>query len=105
LNKAVITGAVTMRVLFAVVGMLGVTAGYCQDNQAGLDSKCEEARQIALGPLKQELFKECVGKGKEEAVCKSEADQYNGARPDRGPIFYDLPECEEAFNYKKNNGR
>jgi hypothetical protein len=93
-----------MKALFAVVGMLVVTAGYCQDSQDELDRKCEEARQISLAPLRQEIFEECLEKGKNESVCKSESGEYNGARADRGPMFYDLPECEEAFNHKKNKG-
>ena len=93
-----------MKILFAVVGMLAVTAGYCQDNQAEHDRSCEYARAKALAPLKKAVYKECLEKGKEESVCKSEADDYNGNRVGRGPMFYDLPECVEAFNYKKNNG-
>lgn len=94
-----------MKVLLAVIGILAATVGYCQGSQAELDRKCEDARQIALAPLKQKVFEECLEKGREESVCKSEADEYNGARAGRGPMFYDLPECDEAFNYKKNNGR
>jgi hypothetical protein len=93
-----------MKILFAAVGILGVTVGYCQDSQMELDRKCEDARQTALTPLKQDIFEECLGKGKEKSVCKIEADEYDGARANRGPMFYDLPECEAAFNYKKNNG-
>jgi len=93
-----------MKALFVLVGILGTTVGYCQDSQAELDRKCEDARQIALAPLKHEIFEECLEKGKEESVCKSESGEYNGARAGRGPMFYDLPECEEAFNYKKNHG-
>ena len=90
-----------MKVLFAVVGMLVVTVGYSQENQAEHDRKCEYARHKALAPLKKEIIKECLEKGKEESVCKREADDYNGARVGRGPMFYDLPECEAAYNYKK----
>lgn len=91
-----------------VVGLLGVTAGYCvageaDQKQMELDSKCEEARQIALAPLKQEVFKECLETKTDESLCKIEADEYDGARPNRGPMFYDLPECEKAFDYKKDN--
>ena len=96
-------------ILVLMVGLLSVTAGYCEEGeaersakQAQLDSKCEGARQIALAPGKQDVFQECLDKKKDVPVCKHEADIYNGARAGRGPLFYDLPECEIAFNYKKS---
>jgi hypothetical protein len=94
--------------LVLVVSLLGITAGYCvageaDQNQMELDSKCEAARQIALAPLKQEVFQECLEQEKDESLCKTEAAEYDGARANRGPMFYDLPECEKAFDYKKGS--
>ena len=94
--------------LVLAIGLLGVIAGYCVASEADqiqmeLDSKCEEARQIALAPLKHEVFQECLEKKKDELVCKTEADEYDGGRANRGPMFYDLPECEKAFDYKKGS--
>lgn len=96
--------------LALAVSLLVVTAGYCGESEAErnqkqmeLDNKCEEARQIALAPLKQNIFQECLGKKKEESECKNEADEYNGSRANRGPMFYDLPECDIAFEYKKGS--
>jgi hypothetical protein len=100
----------SLRPLVLAVSLLGVTAGYCGESEADrsqkqmeLDRKCEDARQIALAPLKQEVFQECLEKNKDELVCKNEADEYDGGRPNRGPMFYDLPECEIAFDYKKGS--
>ena len=96
-------------ILVLIVGLLSVTAGYCEESeaersakQAQLDSNCEGARKIALDPGKQDVFQECLDKKKDVPVCKNEADRYNGAKAGRGPLFYDLPECEIAFNYKKS---
>jgi hypothetical protein len=96
-------------ILVLLVGLISVTAGYCEKSEAGLsgkqaelDSKCEEARQVALAPIKQDRFQECLERKKDELVCKNEAEKYNGGRAGRGPLFYDLPECETAFNYKKS---
>lgn len=96
--------------LLLIVGMaalFSVNAGYCQNDgdrsttQAALDRKCEEARQVALAPYKQEVFQECMQKREDEAECQQEAQAYDGARAHRGPAFYDLPECVTAFNYRE----
>ena len=80
------------------------TADDRQNQQAELDAACEAARQAALVPKKQEIYQECIDKFKKSAeVCKQEADGYNGNRVGRSPLFYDLPECEAAFDYRKNN--
>lgn len=96
--------------LVLAVSLLCVTAGYCGESEADrnqkqmeLDNKCEDARQIALAPLKQNIFQECLDKKKDKLVCKNEADEYNGGRANRGPMFYNLPECEKAFKYKKGS--
>jgi hypothetical protein len=97
------------KILVLIVGLVSATAGYCEESeadrsakQAQLDSQCEEARHKALVPGKQDVFQECLEKKKSVPLCKNEADKYNGARAGRGPLFYDLPECEIAFDYKKN---
>lgn len=75
-----------------------------QHTQAGLDAACEAARQAALVPKKEEIYRECIQKFKKSAaVCEEEADGYNGSRAGRAPLFYDLPECEAAFEYRKND--
>jgi hypothetical protein len=77
--------------------------------QAELDAACEAARQVALAPKKFEVYQECMTKydreQKSEQVCLSEGDAYNGYRVNGAPLFYDLPECEVAFNNKKQYRR
>ena len=96
--------------LVLAISLLSLTTGYCGESEAArkqkqteLDNKCEAARQIALAPLKQEILQECLEKGKDELVCRNEANEYDGGRANRGPMFYDLPECEKAFDYKKGS--
>jgi len=75
-----------------------------QNQQAELDAACEAARQTALAPRKAEIYQECIDKFKKSVeVCEEEASGYNGNRAGRTPLFYDLPECEAAFEYQKNN--
>ena len=73
-----------------------------QARQAELDHACEAARQVALAPRRQEIYEECINRfGKEETVCRNDANGYNGNRIGGTPLFYDLPECEEAFAYRR----
>jgi hypothetical protein len=77
-----------------------------QTTQEKLDEACENARTVALAPLRKVAYKECMAKGnKSEAVCKKEASDYNGNRVNRTPMFYELPECVKAFEYKKSQSR
>ncbi|MGE5815586.1 MAG: hypothetical protein ACM36C_13950 [Acidobacteriota bacterium] len=96
--------------LLAVVALLpGLTGAAAaetvkerQARQAELDQKCEAARQVALAPRRQEIYAECIDRfGKEEDVCRKDANAYNGTRIGASPLFYDLPECVEAFEYRK----
>jgi len=80
------------------------TAEDRQNKQAELDAACEAARQTALAPRKLDIYQECIDKFKKSIeVCEQEADGYNGNRVGRSLLFYDLPECETAFEHRKND--
>ena len=71
--------------------------------QAELDGKCEAARQQAMIPKKQEIYQECMSKGrKEESECRNDADSYNGNQGVHKPLYYNLPECEAAHKHKRS---
>ena len=99
-------------VLLAATALLaGVTAAVAyetaqdrrQARQAELDRECETARQAALQPKREDIYQECINKfKKEEGVCRSEANAYNGYRISGAPLYYDLPECVQAFDYRKD---
>ena len=75
-----------------------------QGKQAELDAACESARQLALAPRRSDIYQECVDKFKKSAeVCEEEASGYNGNRVGASPLFYDLPECEAAFEYQNKD--
>lgn len=79
------------------------TAEDREKKQAELDFECERARQIALAPQKLQVYKECLEKDKgDEDYCLKQGDEYNGTRINGSPQFYDLPECQAAFKYKKS---
>ncbi|MGI9290261.1 MAG: hypothetical protein ACR2QG_03170 [Gammaproteobacteria bacterium] len=94
--------------LILIVFLVSTTSVFSQDadrqaRQGELDRACELARQKALGPMRDDIYKECMAKGDDEATCKAEADGFDGARVGRGALFYDLPECQEAFEYQKGD--
>lgn len=92
--------------LVSVAGVLLSTAVVGSDDraaeQARLDARCEQARQVALGPRRLEIYEECLNKfGKDVPTCRAEADGFNGNQVGRTPLYYDLPECVEAFEFQK----
>lgn len=101
MRSALLTAAVML------LGLSGAAVSETEEDlrqarQAELDRACEAARQVALAPRRQEIYEECINRfGKEEDVCRSEANSYNGHRIGGSPLFYDLPECEEAYEYRK----
>ncbi len=97
---------------FAILLLLGAgpgltgepTARERAEVQAELDRKCEAARQTALEPIRREIYDECVNKQrKAEDFCRRYADGYEGTRPGGALRFYELPECQAAFDYKRSH--
>ncbi|WP_114326968.1 hypothetical protein [Candidatus Colwellia aromaticivorans] len=88
-------------VLFTINGSIAL-AHSTKTKQAELDKACETDRQIALKPRKNEIYHECLTKFKKsKSVCQDEADVYNGNRINGAPMFYELPACEKAFQFRK----
>lgn len=71
------------------------------EKQAELDRRCEAARDKALAPIRDDIYQECLEKKRgDEAYCRRDADGYNGDRIGGAPRFYELPECERAFDFR-----
>jgi hypothetical protein len=84
-----------------------VRADAWDDEQARLDRACEAARSEALAPIREEIREECLAAGKPTDFCARDAAGYDGARPGpgRAPLFYDLPECVDAFEHQQSPRR
>ncbi len=81
-----------------------VLANTTKIEQARLDKVCESSRQKALEPRKKEIYQECLTKfKKDKSVCQQEADAYNGNRINGAPMFYELPACVKAFEFRKKH--
>ena len=72
--------------------------------QARLDQACESARLKELIPLRRKVTEECVANkelpSREE--CQRFYADYGERMGGRAPLFYDLPECETAFEYQQS---
>ncbi len=90
--------------LSIIINSLTSVAFAHKKEQTKLDQACEAARQIALKPRKNEIYQECRQKFKKsESACKREASAYNGSRINGAPLFYELPACEKAFDFRKKH--
>lgn len=71
--------------------------------QKELDTACEVARERKLMPLRQQYIEECVRKKQKKgrAECERFYSDFGAKSGKRAPLFYDLPECVEAFEYRK----
>ncbi len=78
--------------------------------QAELDAACEAARETKLAIVRAEFAEECVEKEQlsDQESCETFYADYGEGGFNRAPLFYDLPECEIAFEYLnsyRNSGR
>jgi hypothetical protein len=71
--------------------------------QAELDSACEAARQQKLAPMRAGFIDECVEKKQrpDRASCERFYADFGNQSGRRAPLFYDLPECVEAFEHRR----
>lgn len=100
------TKLLTLFALIIVILSTSSVALASNKKQVRLDQACEAARQKALKPRKKEIYQECRQKfKKDEKVCKQEAQAFNGNRIGGAPMFYELPACEKAFNYRKKQNQ
>ena len=69
-----------------------------------LNAACEAAREKKLAPLRNKFIEECISKQRKEPdyYQRFYAD-YGGRTRTRGPLFLDLPECVEAFEFKRKH--
>lgn len=71
--------------------------------QAKLDAACEAAREKKLAPLRAGFIEECVEKKQrpDRAACERFYADFGNQSGRRAPLFYDLPECVKAFEYRR----
>jgi len=72
--------------------------------QAALDAACEEARQKKLVIERARHVEDCVETKmlEDREACERFYADYGESSAGRAPLFYDLPECEEAHEYRNS---
>ncbi len=72
--------------------------------QAELDAICEQARQRNIAPLREKMIRECVEKEQrpDRASCERFYADYGERTGSQDPLFYDLPECVKAYDYRRS---
>ena len=75
--------------------------------QAELDAACEAARQKKLVEARAEYVEECVVKKQrpDRESCERFYADYGESSANRAPLFYDLPECVAAHEYRTSYRR
>lgn len=92
----------TLLLLFAAAA--GAADPPDAERQAELDQLCEAARDEKLEPVRAEIYAECLEDRRgDEAYCRRYAEGYNGERIGGSPRFYELPECDAAFQFRNRN--
>ena len=73
-------------------------------HQAELDAACEAARQEKLARERARHVEECVRTRllADRETCERFYADYGESAANRAPLFYDLPECEKAHEYRNS---
>ena len=96
-------------ILLIVSAMVFPVAGYAveteeerQAKQAELDAACEAARQEKIIVARAKHVEECVDKKQlpDRATCERFYADYGARAGSQPPLFYDLPECVKAHEYR-----
>ena len=90
---------------FSLVVAMDATADRKRDQkQAKLDAACEQAREVKLAPMREKFIEDCV-RNKEQPdrrSCEVFYADFGAQSGRRAPLFYDLPECVEAFDFQNS---
>ena len=71
--------------------------------QAYLDKECEAARERKLAPEREKYTEECVRDKVKDSreECERFYSDYGAQSGNRAPLYYDVPECVSAFEYRR----
>lgn len=71
--------------------------------QQQLDQACEAVRLEKLQPIREKFAAECVADwDRSQEYCDRFYSDYGNQGGDQAVLFYDLPECEKAWNYRRS---
>ncbi len=96
--------------LLATAACAAPVAADVPSKQAELDAACEAARERQLAPMRAYYIEQCVQQrrrisGDVRAHCERFYADFGQQSGNRAPLFYDLPECVYAFEFRRGNAR
>lgn len=91
----------------SAAGLASETEEERRAKQAELDAACERARQEKLLVVRAQYVEECVEKRErpDRASCERFYADYGESSAHGAPLFYDLPECVAAHEYRTSYRR
>ena len=99
----------TVFLLLSVTLSILVNQAIAEDRQAlqqQLNQACEAARLEKLKPVREKYAAECVAQwDRSQEYCDRFYSDYGNQGGAQTPLFYDLPECEKAWNYLNRQRR
>lgn len=96
-----------LAVLASATDLAAETEEERKAKQAELDAACEAARQKKLVEARAEYVEECVRKAQRPTreACERFYADYGEGSANQAPLFYDLPECVAAHEYRRSYRR
>ena len=94
--------------ILIAIALLVPILGAADDDRASmqqrLDAECEAARERKLEPERARYVQECVQQKMKSTLedCQRFYSDYGARTGDRAPLYYDLPECVAAFEYRQS---
>lgn len=101
------TRTLLLTIILLSAPAVATAESWSQERQAKLDDACEAARQKKLAPEREKLIEECVREKQrpDRAACERFLADYGNRAGNRPALYYDLPECVEAFEYQETRKR
>lgn len=102
-----LAGFIAAALLLSLVSTDGMANRDREQKQAELDAACEAAREEKLAPMREQHIENCV-KNREQRdrqACEVFYSDFGAQSGNRAPLFYDLPECVEAFDFQNSQRR
>ena len=107
--KSELAAILMLACAFASVGYAYESEEERRARQAELDAACEAAREVKLAAVRKQLIEECTEKKEwpreDRASCERYYADYGVTTPHQVGLFYDLPECVKAHDYRSSYRR
>ena len=107
MNTSTVMFSGLLAALLALASAEGMADQDREQKQAELDAACEAAREKKLAPMREKFIEECVTNEEQpdRRSCEVFYSDFGAQSGNRAPLFYDLPECVEAFDYQNSQRR